>query len=120
MQKRNIGLDIIKGFAALLVCMLHLLRVDFGSVIPGEIYFPNLSKIIYGLCACSVPLFFFVNGYLVGFRQNKPGQIFRKIVNLFKLRIVWGGDNRCYYVHYTKKNIHFFKLQRINFLFMVF
>ena len=91
MQKRNIGLDIIKGFAALLVCMLHLLRVDFGSVIPGEIYFPNLSKIIYGLCACSVPLFFFVNGYLVGFRQNKPGQIFRKIVNLFKLRIVWGG-----------------------------
>lgn len=90
MQKRNIGLDVIKGFAAWLVCMLHLLRVDFGIVIPGETYFPNLSKIIYGLCACSVPLFFFVNGYLVGFRQNRPKQILGKIANLFKLRVVWG------------------------------
>lgn len=91
MKERNIGLDIIKGFAALLVCMLHLLRVDFGEVVPGETYIPNLTKIFYGLCACSVPIFFFVNGYLVGCRKNDPKTILKKILNLLKLRVVVGG-----------------------------
>lgn len=94
-KKRNIGLDIIKGFAALLVCMLHLLRVDFGEVVSGEAYIPNLTKIIYGVCACSVPIFFFVNGYLVGCRQNEPKSVFIKILNLLKLRIIVGGLIGC-------------------------
>ncbi len=89
-KKRNTGLDVIKGFAALLVCMLHFLHVDFGEVIPGETYFPNLTKIFYGLCACSVPIFFYVNGYLVGCRQYEHKTILTKILNLLKLRIIVG------------------------------
>lgn len=90
-KKRNIGLDIIKGFAALLVCMLHLIHVDFGTVVSGETYIPNLTKILYGVCACSVPIFLFVNGYLVGCRQNETKSILMKILNLLKLRVVVGG-----------------------------
>ena len=100
MKERNIGLDIIKGFAALLVCMLHLLRVDFGEVVPGETYIPNMTKIFYGLCACSVPIFFFVNGYLVGCRKNDPKTILKKILNLLKLR----------FCRIDSKNISFFDL----------
>lgn len=89
-KKRNLGLDIIKGFAAMLVCMLHLLHVDFGEVVPGELYLPNITKLLYGVCACSVPIFFFVNGFLIGHRKNDPKSILIKIFNLVKLRIVWG------------------------------
>ena len=78
-KKRNLGLDIIKGFAALLVCVLHFIRVDFGEVVQGEMYIPNLTKMIYGVCACSVPIFFYVNGYLVGCRQNETKSVLMKI-----------------------------------------
>lgn len=90
-KKRNIGIDMIKGFAALLVCMLHFLHVDFGEVVPGETYVPNLTKVLYGVCACSVPIFFYVNGYFVGYRQTPPKTILMKILNLLKLRIVVGA-----------------------------
>lgn len=89
--QRNIGLDVTKGVAALLVCMLHFLHVDFGVVNSNTLYIPNLTKIIYGICACSVPLFFMINGTLMLTRECSKQKLLNKIFNLIKIRFVWGG-----------------------------
>lgn len=90
MKDRNIGLDVIKGIAAILVCMLHFLHAEFGFVNGETIYIPNLTKIFYGFCACSVPLFFMVNGTLILHRNLRIKKICVKILNLLKIRFVWG------------------------------
>lgn len=90
-KERNIGLDLMKCIAATLVCMLHFLHADFGEVFETEIYIPNITKVIYGICACSVPLFFMVNGTLLIHSELTVGRILGKILNLLKIRFVWGG-----------------------------
>lgn len=89
-NQRDIGLDVIKGVAALLVCMLHFLHADFGTINENAVYVPNINKILYGLCACSVPLFFLVNGTLMLHRSLTAKKILLKIFNLLKIRFIWG------------------------------
>lgn len=63
---RIIFLDLIKIVAAFLVVFYHIAfySLDYGFVL-GTPYVPNIDRIIMSIAACSVPLFFLVNGALM-------------------------------------------------------
>lgn len=62
---RIFGYDLIKTIAIFLIVFYHLGGVDYGEVIPGEYYLPNLAKFFSAFIAASVPLFLMVNGALI-------------------------------------------------------
>lgn len=64
MRKRIVGFDLLKCIAIFSVVVYHFGCVDFGRYSPYDGYTPNITKIFYELFACSVPLFFIVNGAL--------------------------------------------------------
>lgn len=64
-EPRVVGYDLIKTLAIFLVVFYHVGGLDYGEVVPGEYYIPNLNKVLSSFCAASVPLFFMVNGALI-------------------------------------------------------
>lgn len=62
---RIFGYDLIKTIAIFLIVFYHLGGVDYGEVVPGEYYLPNLAKFFSAFIAASVPLFLMVNGALI-------------------------------------------------------
>lgn len=68
---RIIYLDILKCLSIIFVVTYHFGCVDFGdcNFEAGGGYIPNITKILYELFACSVPLFFMVNGALLQYNK---------------------------------------------------
>ena len=79
-KERIIGYDIIKSLAIFGVVLYHFGRVNFGSFNAEGVYYPNVSKVCYELLACSVPLFFMVNGALLADKSVGGGKILKYII----------------------------------------
>lgn len=84
---RIVGFDLIKTLAIFLVVLYHVGGGDYGEVVPGEYYIPNLSKVLSSFCAASVPLFFMVNGALILPRHLSLKQLLKKSLKLISLYI---------------------------------
>lgn len=84
--------DIIKGLAAFMIVLYHFTEygfVDFGFK-TGEPYFPSLSKILLGICAAGVPLFFWVNGVTTIDKNYSLEKVLIKLLNIAKIYFFWG------------------------------
>lgn len=88
-QNRIIKYDIIKAVAAFLICIYHLDVIDFGSVITGQIYYPNWNKFAMGICSAGVPLFFMINGVLILSKYNSNKYFIYKSINALKIYFIW-------------------------------
>lgn len=82
--------DWLKLIAAVLVVFYHLAYydLDYGFV-PGSFYLPNGNRIIMSFAACSVPVFFMVNGALL-FRRHRSWQdMIKKVAKILVLMVIW-------------------------------
>lgn len=88
--RRVLYLDWLKLIAAWLVVFYHLsfYRLDYGFV-PGMAYWPNLNRIAMCFAACSVPIFFLVNGALMFHRHRPWKEPVLKASKILVLILVW-------------------------------
>lgn len=86
-------LDVMKAFAAFMVCFYHLTEhnqvVDFGHFENG-IYIPSIEKALYGILSASVPLFFIANGVALRLKERTWIQDLYGSLKLIVIAIVWG------------------------------
>ena len=67
---RIFGYDLLKALSMLGIVFYHLHSIRFGEVpVDGSIYYPGIGKIFYGLLSAGIPIFFMVNGAIVGNRD---------------------------------------------------
>lgn len=84
-------LNAIKVFAAFMIVFYHFAyyRIDYGFI-QDSLYLPNLNRLLMSFCACSVPLFFMVNGALM-FRKERTIKYFVfRIIKIVVILVVWG------------------------------
>ncbi len=83
-------LDWLKLIAAVLVVFYHLAyyNLDYGFI-PGTPYLPNGNRIVMCLAACSVPLFFLVNGALLFRRHRSWKEMLLKAAKILALILIW-------------------------------
>lgn len=83
-------LDWLKLLAAVLVVFYHLAyyRLDYGFR-PEEFYLPNGNRIIMSFAACSIPVFFMVNGALMFRRHRTWKEMLLKAAKILALILVW-------------------------------
>lgn len=76
-------LDIIKILSAFLVVFYHysFYSLDYGFS-DGVAYYPNITRVIMSFAACSVPLFFMVNGALMFSRKRKWDDVYYKAAKI--------------------------------------
>ena len=92
MQGRNnriFGYDLIKTIAIFLIVFYHLGGLDYGTIIDGEYYLPNLNKFISSLCSAGVPLFFMVNGALLIPKNLDLKQTLLRSLHLLFILVFW-------------------------------
>lgn len=89
-MKRLGYLDWLKLLAAFLVFFYHLAYydLDYGFV-PGQFFLPNLNRIVMSFAACSMPLFFLVNGALMFRRRRSWKEMLLKAAKLLALIVIW-------------------------------
>lgn len=80
---RYVYIDIIKIVAAFFVVFYHYSfnSLDYGFI-KGTLYRPNINRLIMSFAACSVPLFFMVNGALMFSRKRKWNEIYYKAAKI--------------------------------------
>ena len=89
-RKRVRYLDWLKLIAAWLVVFYHLAyyNLDYGFV-SGAVYRPNLNRVLMCFAACSVPIFFLVNGALM-FQRHRPWkEPVLKACKILALIVIW-------------------------------
>lgn len=88
-QKRVFGYDLIKAFAMFLIVLYHFNSVDFDQVPDDGWYIPNVTKFFYALCSAGVPLFFMVNGALLGSKLMTFRKCLEKSARLLFVAVLW-------------------------------
>lgn len=88
MKKRIYYYDLLKIIASFMVLFYHFCRLDYGTI-NGNLYIPNLNRLVMNLCSMCVPLFFMVNGALLLRKQYTYKNIFYKICKIAFLIIFW-------------------------------
>ena len=68
MKKRNEFIDILKGYAIILVVLGHSLQYGCGLLPNNQFFSNNIFKIIYTF---HMPLFVLISGYLFYFSEKK-------------------------------------------------
>ena len=89
---RNEYIDILKGLAAYMIVLYHFTEygfVDFGFR-TGEPYFPMMSKILLGICAAGVPIFFWTNGITTIDKNYSLRKAGLRLFNIAKVYFLWG------------------------------
>ena len=83
-------LDFLKLLAAFLVVFYHLAyyELDYGFQ-AGQPYLPNGNRILMSFAACSVPLFFTVNGALLFRRHRTWKEMLLKAAKILALTLIW-------------------------------
>lgn len=109
-QKRNliVYLDAIKILAAFFVVFYHFAyyKLDYGFF-AGVNYTPNIARVCMSFGACSVPLFFMVNGALMFNKERTIKGVYFKALKLLFLVMIWS---------FTKFPSWFFKTMVILYL----
>lgn len=87
---RLLYIDILKILAAFLTVFYHLAyyKLDYGFV-QGQVYTPNINRIVMCLSACCVPLFFLVNGALLLKAERSIRSVYIKIIKIALLLLIW-------------------------------
>lgn len=80
--------DLIKVYAAFMVCFYHLNVLEMGYI-ENQLYLPNLNKMIMNFCAMSVPLFFMVNGSLLLGKEYSLKEVILRTIKLLILYYSW-------------------------------
>lgn len=83
-KERNIGLDMVKIIAMIMVVGLHV-QVG-GGLAPSE-----LLRLQYGAELCAIPLFFMVSGYLMQGKMPDYKYTLRKVYNILKYVLIIVG-----------------------------
>lgn len=88
---RCVWLDFLKILAAFLVVFYHLsyFKLDYGFTSNVSYYIPNLNRIIMSFAACSVPLFFIINGGLMFSKHRSVLDVYIKALKIIILTVVW-------------------------------
>lgn len=83
---RIVFLDVIKIISAFLVVFYHIsfYSLDYGFA-AGTPYVPNLNRIVMSIAACSVPLFFLVNGALMLSKRRPWRSVYYKAAKALAL-----------------------------------
>ena len=89
-KERILYYDLLKIIAAFLVVFYHFsfykLDYDFSVNVP---YYPNVNRIIMCFAACSVPLFFMINGILLFNKTRTVKSIYKKAFKILILLLIW-------------------------------
>ncbi len=87
---RILYIDALKLIAALCVVFYHFAyyRLDYGVIEKGK-YIPNFNRVVMCFAACSVPLFFMINGMLLFSKERKHYTMILKAIKLLILYFVW-------------------------------
>ncbi|MDR0890439.1 MAG: acyltransferase [Oscillospiraceae bacterium] len=87
---RILSLELLKVLSAFLVVFYHLAyyKLDYGFAF-GAVYSPNANRILMCFAACSVPIFFLVNGYLMFHRKRSWQSVYAKAAKILVLMLVW-------------------------------
>ena len=96
-KERVFGYDALKAISAFLVVLYHVFLMDFGYK-EGEYYYPTISLVLWLFIACSVPLFFMVNGALTVRRNYSFKTSMVKTGRLLFIGIFWGLILRLFFV----------------------
>lgn len=90
MARRLWYLDCLKLIAAFFVVFYHLAYYDLNyGFEPGVLYIANGNRILMSFAACSVPLFFTVNGTLLFRRHRTWQEMLHKAVKILVLLLIW-------------------------------
>lgn len=100
-KERNIGLDIVKIIAMIMVVGLHV-QVG-GGLAPSE-----LLRLQYGAELCAIPLFFMVSGYLMQTKMPDFKYVAHKIFNIIKYVLL--SSVLLVFALVLLKDIHVFKI----------
>lgn len=90
-SNRIAWLDFLKILSAFLVVFYHLayFKLDYGFTSEVSSYIPNLNRIIMSFAACSVPLFFIINGALMFSKHRKIFDVYFKAFKIILLTVIW-------------------------------
>lgn len=90
LDSRDFQLDFLKILAAFLVVFYHYAyyKLDYGFT-EGVSYWPNLNRVTMCFAACSVPLFFLVNGILMFSKQRSWKDVYYKAGKILFLTFIW-------------------------------
>lgn len=89
-QPRILYWDFLKLIAAFLVVFYHFsyYNLDYGFI-ENIGYTPNINRILMSFAACSVPIFFMVNGTLLFSKHREIKNVYLKALKILILYIVW-------------------------------
>ncbi len=88
---RIVWVDFLKILSAFLVVFFHLAyyKLDYGFTNDTNFYIPNFNRIVMSFSACSVPLFFIINGALMFSKHRNIRDVYFKVLKILILTIVW-------------------------------
>ena len=96
-KERIFGYDALKAISAFLVVLFHVYSIDYGYK-EGEYYYPTTVLVLWLFTACSVPLFFMINGALtIGRSYSFKTKIIKSLRLLF-IGVFWGLVLKLFYV----------------------
>lgn len=83
-------IDFVKILAAWMVCFYHFsfYKLDYEFQV-GSTYLPNLNRLFMSLCACSVPIFFIINGELMFKKHRALQSVWLKALKTAIMICVW-------------------------------
>ena len=82
---RELGLDLVRVSAMLMVVMLHVAGEGFSSLGP-EWFYVNLYD---SLCRASVPIFFILSGCLILPKETRIRDVLRRVMKLVIPLFIW-------------------------------
>ena len=93
---RLFGYDLLKALTMVGIVFYHLGSIRFDGIPQEGQYIPDVGKFLYGLLSASVPMFFMVNGAIVG---NKDVPIRKCVMNALRLVLIgifWTVFFKCF------------------------
>ena len=95
---RLLYIDVLKIIAAFLTVFYHLAyyKFDYGFV-SGQVYAPNINRIVMCLAACCVPLYLFFRFYIISYRFNKDFRCSGYYFIWYNNTLGYFSAHRCFY-----------------------
>lgn len=89
-KPRIFGYDLLKALTMIGIVFYHLHSIAFDEVPEdGSIYYPGIGKILYGLLCAGVPMFYMVNGAIVGLKNPPLSKCLKTAGRLTLLSVFW-------------------------------
>ncbi len=87
---RLFSYDFLKALSILGIVFYHLHSIRFGEIpADGSVYYPGVGKVFYGLLSAGIPLFFMVNGAIVGNREVSLTKCLKNTFRIILIAVFW-------------------------------